>query len=821
MTEVFSMLLQTASSTSTVIAVLGILSAVFITLVFVTKIGDWILPSPRETHVSDFLPFTRLDEDGSTIHLRNGSLARVFEIQGTDTTLLLPEERLALLQSRKQWVDSLSELEIIARVVTLRERVYIENDNHKQGNRLLEAISNQWIDSLSRVFRNKHYIVLSVNDRKNAVRDLDQATNSLIAILSPYRPVLISERTPTDLPPDSPRRHEDRSPLWLFAQMASPLSRPKPITTSEEGQELNSLLTADYIHFTGDEGIIHFFSGTKERFAMCMGIRKPGDFMDEQLTADLLSLDYSLTLLHNIKPIPYVKANALLIQQRRMAFLTTFSQNVVEQYGTALEWMDNSDADGQTLNDYAMSIVVYGDSKEELQAAQDEIERLCRLHSVTPVREGWAAQAVYFSQFPTYDIYPRTFLYLSRVVACAICIDKTTEGHRKSDWAPYPISYFRTITGTAYAFQFHVTEEENAIAHTVLIGPSGQGKTTLFSFLAGQSMRVPDLNVYFFDRNNGARVFANLLDAPYVKFDGGPESVSLNPFMIPDTAEERAFLRRWLAMISGGTDAVSEQEIARAVTTSYDYLKPEERLLKNLYKSCFAPNGYMRRELLRWIDDNQRGRIFNSKVDTLDMNHRYIAFDFTELLKDTALAPAVISYLMQRIDITNRAPDSDKYRPALIMIDETAPMLENKMFRETFVTGLREGRKKRQAYLCAFQQPRFLDDNGLGDVIRGQCQTTVFFKNPQANPSDYESWNLSPREINFILNKEWVDSKYAILVKRSDAQESVILDVNLGGLGPYLKVYSSSNVNLANRLRKQISDNNEFIRAYLNAANAE
>jgi len=149
-------------------------------------------------------------------------------------------------------------------------------------------------------------------------------------------------------------------------------------------------------------------------------------------------------------------------------------------------------------------------------------------------------------------------------------------------------------------------------------------------------------------------------------------------------------------------------------------------------------------------------------------------------------------------------------------------MLENDMFKENFITGLREGRKKRQAYLCAFQQPRFLDDHGLGDVIRGQCQTTIFFKNPQANPSDYESWNLTPREMGFILNKEWVDSKYAILVKRVDSKESVILDINLSGLGPYLKVYSSGaqSVLLAERLRKQFSNDAEFIRNYINAANA-
>ncbi len=805
---VFDMLNQAATSTSTMIFIIGVIGAMMIMSVFVTKLGDMILPKPKETRVSDFLPFSKLDEDGATIHLRNGSLARVFEVKGADTTLLTGVERVALANARKQWIDAMAQLEVVSRVVTIREKVWLNDMGEHRDSKLLRTISAKWMESLHRVFRNKHYIILSINDRKTAKDDLQQATLALTSILDAYSPVLLSERPPF--------RSKDQSPFWVFAQLASPFSIPKPRIGGEQGEYLNAMLTADYIHFTRDEGIIKFISGDQEKLGICIGIRKPGDFMDEQMVADILSIDCEVTLVHNIKPIPMIKANMLLMQQRRMAYLTSFSTNVLAQYNTALEWMDQSDADGQTLNEYAMSIFIFGYSAKELKFGQEEVEKICRIYNVTPVRDGWSAQATFFAQFPTYEIYPRTFLYLSRVVACSICVDKTAEGRRKSDWGPMPLSYFRTITGTAYAFQFHVSEEQYAVAHTALIGPTGQGKTTFFSFMAGQSMRIQDLHTYFFDRNNGAKVFALMNDAPYVRFDGGEESVSLNPFAVPDTSDNRAFLRTWMRDITGGTDALSEQEIARAVTTAFEYLKPDERLMKNLYKSCFAPNGYMRRELFRWVNDDQYGRIFNSLTDNLDLSSRYMAFDFTTIFQDSVLAPAVISYVMHRIHTLATAMGT----PSLIMIDETAPMLEHPMFKESFIVGLREGRKKRQAFLCAFQQPRFLDDNGLGDVIRGQCQTVIFFRNPQANPSDYETWNLSPREMNFILGKEFADRKYAILVSRPAIHESVILDVDLSGLGPYLKVYSSGNKNvlLAEQLAKQLNDTDALVQAYLEKA---
>jgi type IV secretory pathway VirB4 component len=121
------------------------------------------------------------------------------------------------------------------------------------------------------------------------------------------------------------------------------------------------------------------------------------------MIADLLSIDMEVNLVHNIQPMNFVKANLLLEQQRRMARLCTPSQNVQEQYMATMEMLDQSDTNAQTLNKYAMTLYLFADSKEELRFGQDEVERICRYYNVTPVREGWAAQATFFSQFPTYN----------------------------------------------------------------------------------------------------------------------------------------------------------------------------------------------------------------------------------------------------------------------------------------------------------------------------------------------------------------------------------------------------------------------------------
>ncbi len=803
--DFFSTFVQGLSSIEILVAAVGFVSAAAFAGFWVTKFGYYVLPQPRESRVSDFLPFNKLLSDGMTIRCYNGSLARVFRVTGVDLAFVTEEKVMSMLEARKSWIDGMSDLQVTCRIITLRERVPLEEDKGDFGNPLLEEISHVWSGNLNRVYSNSHYIVLSVADRDDNLKDLNYASQALIATLNEYGITTLyeSEGSPA----------ED-SPLSVYAKICSPISKPAPKINGAEGAHMNELLTADHIHFTGEDGIIRFFSGEKELFEIVMGIRSSGDYMDEGMIASLLAIDCELTLLHNVRPIFKPHARALLMQQQRMATMTSFSGDVIDQYSEVLAAIEDSDTNHQALTEYAMAVILHGESKEEIDFGESEVQRICRLYGVTPVREGWVTQATFFNQFPTYETLPRTYRYLSRVVATAISFDKPSEGFSKSDWGPGAITVFRTTSGSAYRFQFHVSSEDSAVAHCCIIGPTGQGKTTLLTFLAGQAMRHHDLKVFFFDRHRGAEIFTRAIGGAYVGFEGDEKNVSLNPFDCANTPNNRAFLRRWMRAITLVDDAVSEKEIARAVTTAFDYLRPEERVMTNLYKSCFSPTGNMRRELFKWVNPDQYGNIFNATNDSLDLkSKRFMAFDFTHIFEDETLAPAVISYIMHRI----QSETGETGVPSLIMIDETAPMLKHPMFRDYFAIGLQEGRKKRQAYLCAFQQPNIIDKLGVGEVIRGQCQTVIFFRNPQAMPEDYVNWNLTNAETDFIFGKSYRDFPYAILLSRPATGESVILDVDLSGLGPYLRLYNSGrkNVLLVEELIKEYGEDN-FVTKYLN-----
>ena len=509
--DFFTMFVDGLSNAEVIVAIIGFISAAAFAVLLSSKFGSWVLPQPRESRVSDFLPFAELMSDGMTIRCTNGSYARVFRITGLDLGSATPEKVYSMMEARKAWIDNLSELQIVCRVIT-----DLDNEQGNFNNEILEKVSEVWMSNMSRVYSNKHYIILSVADRKDALKDLNYASQSLVATLGEYGIMQMYENQ------DSPATD---SPLYIFSRLCSPVSKPMPKVRNAKGAELNEMLTADHIHFTREDGIIRFFSGDKELYEIVMGIRTTGDYMDESMIVSLLSIDCELVLLHNVRPIFKPQARMMLIQQQRMATLTSFSSEVVNQYGQALSTIEDSDADYQALTEYAMSIIIKGTSKEELDFGESEVQRICRTYGVTPVREGWVTQATFFSQFPTYDTYPRTYRYLSRVVSLAISFDKPSEGFGKSDWGPGAITVFRTMSGSAYRFQFHVSSEESAVAHCCIIGPTGQGKTTLLTFLAGQAMRHSDLKVFFFDRHRGAEIFTRSIGGAYVGFDGEENKV--------------------------------------------------------------------------------------------------------------------------------------------------------------------------------------------------------------------------------------------------------------------------------------------------------
>ena len=242
----------------------------------------------------------------------------------------------------------------------------------------------------------------------------------------------------------------------------------------------------------------------------------------------------------------------------------------------------------------------------------------------------------------------------------------------------------------------------------------------------------------------------------------------------------------------------------------------DKRRLRDIQQSSFSAEGGVRANLRRWTEEGQYGSYFNAAEDTLDLRaNRMIALDMTTILReDAAISTPVLDYLTHRLRMLSKETGD----PALIFIDETEPMLANREFAMNFVkVGLQEGRKARQAYILAFQRPEAIKQAGMSELIRGQCQTGIFLRNPMADPDDYSEWDLNPAEFAFICGKDFGANPYAVLVKKYATGESAVLDFNLSALGRHFNAFQSGNTDI--RLLQAMKDKHgdAFLYPYLDA----
>jgi type IV secretion system protein VirB4 len=442
------------------------------------------------------------------------------------------------------------------------------------------------------------------------------------------------------------------------------------------------------------------------------------------------------------------------------------------------------DQDG--LIEHQMTVFAHGETIAELEQVEQAVRRVFADLQCKAVPEVAAAEWMWRARLPGFDAPVRPRELLAQNIAGMTPFADEARGDLRSDWGEGPIRLFKTASGSAYAFQFHVSDAAEALGHTVAFAPSSGGKTTLFSHLIGGALRHRNLAAYAFDRFNGMEVFTHAVGGLHIDLADATR-LKLNPLQCKDNRENREFLRRWLQQVAGVDDDHSEMAAKRAVDAAFK-ARAKDRSLNSIYDSAFDTGSALRAGMARWIGDSGGAVWFNGATDGLDLEGaRLVTFEMSLAMQDPRVGAALVSYLMHRIRSVCRA----EARPHLVFIDETAPMLQDEIFKKSVQVLFREHRKLRGSINVVFQDVGALRASGIAETVFNNCPTKFIFPNPDARAEDYAVLELTPAQWAYVKGTSRLarSLKRSVLVKRG--QESVILDVDLDPLGPWLKVYRS------------------------------
>ncbi|HQS44905.1 MAG: conjugal transfer protein TrbE [Rhizobiales bacterium 24-66-13] len=311
-----------------------------------------------------------------------------------------------------------------------------------------------------------------------------------------------------------------------------------------------------------------------------------------------------------------------------------------------------------------------------------------------------------------------------------------------------PLFLGKTEGSTPFRFSLHVGD----VGHTLIVGPTGAGKSVLLSLMAMQFRRYQGSQIFAFDFGGSIRTAALAMGGDWHDLGGSlsagsEDSVSLQPLARIDDAAERAWAAEWVAAIlakEGVTIDPSVKEHIWSALTSLASSPVQERTITGL--AVLLQSTALKQALQPYCVGGSFGRLLDAEAEHLG-SASVQAFE-TEGLIGAGAAPAVLTYLFHRIE--GRLDG----RPTLLIIDEGWLVLDDPAFAQQLREWLKTLRKKNASVVFATQSLSDIDGSSIAPAIVESCPTRVFLPNERAIEPQitaiYRRFGLNDRQIEIV-----------------------------------------------------------------------
>ncbi|MDB5579071.1 MAG: trbE5 [Bradyrhizobium sp.] len=310
-----------------------------------------------------------------------------------------------------------------------------------------------------------------------------------------------------------------------------------------------------------------------------------------------------------------------------------------------------------------------------------------------------------------------------------------------------PLFFARTEGSTPFRFSLHVGD----VGHTLIVGPTGAGKSVLLGLMAMQFRRYAGAQVFAFDFGGSIRAAALAMDGDWQdlghSLHEGGGGVLLQPLARIDESAERNWAAEWLAAILAGeglTIDPSTKEHIWSALGSLASAPASERTLTGL--AVLLQSQALKQALAPYCVGGPFGQLLDAESERLG-DGTVQAFE-TEGLTGSAAAPAVLSYLFHRIE--GRLDGS----PTLIIIDEGWLVLDSPAFAQQLREWLKTLRKKNASVVFATQSLADIETSAIAPAIVESCPTRIFLPNERAVEPQisaiYQRFGLNDRQIEIL-----------------------------------------------------------------------
>jgi type IV secretion/conjugal transfer VirB4 family ATPase len=433
--------------------------------------------------------------------------------------------------------------------------------------------------------------------------------------------------------------------------------------------------------------------------------------------------------------------------------MLTSSESIMAD-NDAVHKAEDADAAHQEVADdlvaygyYTTCIVLVG-NKEEVKEGTRQIERLINGLGFVSFTEDINAVEAWLGSIPgnTKNNIRRPLLNtlnLSHLMpVSAVWAGNQTNAHL----AAPPLLYARTNGSTQFRLSLHVGD----VGHTLVLGPTGAGKSVLLNLIEAQFLRYKNAQVYIFDKGGSARILTQAVGGTHFDLGAEHESLSFQPLSQIDKETERAWALEWLLGILEHENAAITPKVKEELWTALNSLATapiEQRTIFGL--TVLLQNYELRSALLPYTASGPHGRLIDNQSDNLTYG-TFACFEMEALMETPKAVLPVLSYLFHKLE--QRFNGS----PTLLVLDEAWLFLDNKSFSAKIREWLKVLRKANVSVLFATQSLADIDQSPISQTIKEACYTKIYLPNPSALNEDatafYRKFGLNERQIHILAS---------------------------------------------------------------------
>lgn len=757
----------------------------------------------KELSASRFIPYSRHVDD-TTIKTKAGYLLKTIKIEGMafETTDQID------LNSRKNIRATL-----LRGLSNSRFAIYHHTIRRQINDCLDSSFQNDWCRKLDntyqkklssrRMFVNEQYITIvrrpaqskigliselsyaffakvdkKLNEAKEAEnhKALNEAVSNILKTLAPYKPHLLGVKETEN---------------GVFSEPLSFLSYLINLEQSEI--RLPEMSLADYLprkrlSFGRETFEMRGASSNDIKLGAVLSIKEYANGTGPGMLDGLLRLPHEFIITQSFGFVDrQTSLSSMNEAERKMIASEQGADSLISDIQEA---RDDLSSGRSSFGEHHLSITTLGKSKEELDhSVSDCVGALINL-GIVSIREDVNLEPAFWANLPgNFSYIARRSLISDKNFASFASLHTFPAGSKTDNHWGSAITRLETTSGTPYWFNFH----ERDVGNFTVIGPTGTGKTVLLTFLLAQAQRLEPQAVYF-DKDRGAEIFLRAIGGDYTIVRAG-HPTGLNPLLLPDSPENRSFLRDWLRLLitsdNGNPLTPQEIEILKDAVNANFEVDPAYRRLRHLAEllAGYTSNGSVKlsERIAQWHSTGERTWLFDNEQDTLSLNNRTIGFDLTSILDDQLSRAPWLMYIFHRVGSLLDG------RKTILMLDEGWKMLDDEVFSARIKDWMKTIRKQNGILGFATQSGRDALNSAVGDTIIEQSPTQIFLPNPKAAERDYcQGFGLTKRELKII--RELSPESRCFLVKHGT--DSVIAKLDLSGMDEYISVLSGRTENV-------------------------